>query len=62
VVIIGIRQLSNLRRRLRSARSNGGYNMPGYTYNLNAKGLGDLIAFLDSRAGHADASGATAAP
>jgi len=29
--------------------SNGGYNMPGFTYNLNAKGMGDIIAFLQSR-------------
>jgi ubiquinol-cytochrome c reductase cytochrome b subunit len=42
--------------------SNGGYNMPGYTYNLNGKEMGDLIAFFDSRVGHANASGATAAP
>ncbi len=32
--------------------SNGGYNMPGYTYNLNAKDLGDIIAFLESRTAH----------
>jgi ubiquinol-cytochrome c reductase cytochrome b subunit len=42
--------------------SNGGYNMPGYTYNLNGKELGDVIAFLDSRAGHTNASVATAVP
>jgi ubiquinol-cytochrome c reductase cytochrome b subunit len=29
--------------------SNGGYNMPGYTYNLNAKEMGDIITFLQSR-------------
>jgi ubiquinol-cytochrome c reductase cytochrome b subunit len=29
--------------------SNGGYNMPGYTYNLNAKEMGDLVTFLKSR-------------
>jgi ubiquinol-cytochrome c reductase cytochrome b subunit len=33
--------------------SNGGYNMPGYTYNLNAKELGDLIDFLQSRTANA---------
>jgi hypothetical protein len=29
--------------------SNGGYNMPAFTYNLSAKEMGDLIAFLESR-------------
>jgi len=29
--------------------SNGGYNMPGFTYNLSGKEMGDLIAFLQSR-------------
>jgi ubiquinol-cytochrome c reductase cytochrome b subunit len=29
--------------------SNGGYNMPAFTYNLNAKEMGDLIVFLRSR-------------
>jgi ubiquinol-cytochrome c reductase cytochrome b subunit len=29
--------------------SNGGYNMPGYTYNLNAKEMDDIVTFLKSR-------------
>lgn len=29
--------------------SNGGYNMPGFTYNLKATEMGDLVAFLESR-------------
>jgi ubiquinol-cytochrome c reductase cytochrome b subunit len=29
--------------------SNGGYNMPGFTYNLKATEMGDLVAFLETR-------------
>jgi ubiquinol-cytochrome c reductase cytochrome b subunit len=36
--------------------SNGGDNMPGYTYNLNAKEMGDIIAFLKSRAHYSTVS------
>jgi ubiquinol-cytochrome c reductase cytochrome b subunit len=32
--------------------SNGGYNMPGYTYNMTATELADILAFLQSRSPH----------
>jgi ubiquinol-cytochrome c reductase cytochrome b subunit len=32
--------------------SNGGYNMPAFTYNLKAEEMTDIIAFLESRAGN----------
>jgi ubiquinol-cytochrome c reductase cytochrome b subunit len=31
--------------------SNGGNNMPGYTYNMKASEMSDIISFLESRAG-----------
>jgi ubiquinol-cytochrome c reductase cytochrome b subunit len=52
----GIRgpDLTNVARRLTREQliwriSNGGYNMPGFTYNLTGKEMSDLIAFLESR-------------
>jgi len=53
----GIRgpDLSNVADRLSREQliwriSNGGYNMPGFTYNLTATEMGDLVAFLETRA------------
>jgi ubiquinol-cytochrome c reductase cytochrome b subunit len=36
--------------------SNGGYNMPGYTYNMKAKELADILEFLQSRMQHPTSS------
>jgi ubiquinol-cytochrome c reductase cytochrome b subunit len=41
--------------------SNGGYNMPAFTYNLKPKQMGDIIAFLQSRTENPGSPSVTAA-